>query len=112
MLRAFTNYQQTNWEENLPSTEFACNNATNVSTRLTLFYINHSYNPTNPYAQKGIIPDKNPTVNKILEEITYTQKITQDTLTLAKANQEQNANKKQCDLSFSTGDQVLLSTAH
>src|SRR3954463_12436004 len=110
MLRAFTNYQQNNWEDNLPYAEFACNNATNSSTGLTPFYINHGHNPINPYAQLGTIPDKNPTVNEILEEIVYIQKVAQDTLAIAKANQEQFANKKRRDLTFSVGNQVLLST--
>lgn len=112
MLRAFTNYRQDNWEDNLPSAEFACNNATNTSTGLTPFYINQGHDPINPYTQIGTIPDKNPAVSEIIEEITYAQKIAQDTLALAKANQERNANKKRRDFTFSIGDQVLLSTAH
>ena len=94
MLRAFTNYRQDNWEDNLTAAEFACNNATNTSTRLTPFHINYGQNPTDPYTKLGPIPDKHPAVHNILEEITYAQKIAQDTLAIAKANQEQNANKK------------------
>ena len=112
MLRAFTNYRQNNWEENLTAAEFACNNANNASTGLSPFRINYGHNPINPYTKLQTIPDKNPAVSEILAEITYAQKIAQDTLAIAKANQEQNANKKRRDGTFKIGDQVLLSTSH
>src|SRR6184192_3899195 len=94
MLRAFTNYQQTNWENNLTAAEFAYNTAVNTSTGLTPFQVNYGHQPINPYSQLGNLPDKTPAVKEILDEITYTQRITQDALALAKANQEKHANKK------------------
>ena len=94
MLRAFTNYQQTNWENNLTAAEFACNATVNTSMGLTPFQVNYGHQPINLYSQLGTLPDKTPAVKEILEEITYTQQIAQDALALAKVNQEKNANKK------------------
>ena len=72
MLRASTNYQQTNWEDNLTAAEFAYNTAVNTSTGLTPFQINYGHQPVNPYSQLGNLPDKTPAVKEILDEITYT----------------------------------------
>ena len=110
MLRAFTSYNQNNWEQNLTAAEFACNNAINTSTNLTPFQINYGHHPTNPYSNLTHIPDKHPSVKDFLKKIQYTQNLAKDTLAIAKAHQEQNANRTRCDTSFQIGDSVLLST--
>ena len=45
-LRAFTNYQQDNWSELLPLSEFAYNNAPNATTGISPFFANKGYNPS------------------------------------------------------------------
>jgi hypothetical protein len=45
-LRVYCNYQQDNWSELLPLTEFAYNNAPNATTGLTPFYANKGYHPS------------------------------------------------------------------
>ncbi len=44
-LRAFANYEQTNWVELLPLAEFAYNNSIHTTTRLTPFFANYGYHP-------------------------------------------------------------------
>src|SRR3954462_3008562 len=112
MLRAFTNYQQDNWDQLLSTTEFAWNNAPNASTGMTPFHINQGRDPLNPYTMITKIPDNIPAASEWLEHLNNTMKQVTDALVLAKANQETNANKKRRDLQFDIGDQVLLSSSH
>lgn len=44
-LRAFVNYEMSNWEDLLPTAEFAYNNATSSSTGMSPFFANYGYNP-------------------------------------------------------------------
>ena len=44
-LRAFTNYEMSNWEDLLATAEFAYNNAESTATRMTPFYANYGYHP-------------------------------------------------------------------
>jgi hypothetical protein len=44
-LRCTINYQQDNWTDLLPTAEFAYNNATHASTKMTPFYANYGYHP-------------------------------------------------------------------
>src|SRR5258708_7927952 len=45
-LQAYTNYQQDNWSSLLPLAEFAYNNATNETTRVSPFFANKGYHPS------------------------------------------------------------------
>src|SRR3954468_7418004 len=93
MLRAFTNYQQDNWDQLLSTTEFACNNAPNASTSMTPFHINQGRDPLNPYTMITKIPDNIPAASDWLAHLDNTMKQVTDALVLAKANQEKNANR-------------------
>src|SRR6266571_4235027 len=44
-LRIYCNYQQDNWSELLPLTEFAYNNALNATTSVSPFFANKGYHP-------------------------------------------------------------------
>jgi hypothetical protein len=44
-LRAYCNYQQDNWKQLLPVTEFCYTNIQLETTRVTLFYANYGYHP-------------------------------------------------------------------
>ena len=112
MLRAYTNYWQDNWDTLLTAAEFACNNAPNQSTSMTPFHLNSGQDPWNPYSSLLQIPDQVPATSDFLESISTGIKMAQDSLTLAKANQEKNANKSRRELEFNVGDQVLLNSNH
>ncbi|RAL63904.1 hypothetical protein DID88_003092 [Monilinia fructigena] len=57
-LRAFVNYEMSNWEDLLATAEFAYNNSTTTSTGLTPFYANYGFHPAahNP----TVDPPRNP----------------------------------------------------
>jgi len=44
-LRVYCNYQQDNWSELLPLTEFAYNNAPSATTGISPFFANKGYDP-------------------------------------------------------------------
>jgi hypothetical protein len=44
-LRVYCNYQQDNWADLLPITEFAYNNAPNATTGISPFFTNKGYHP-------------------------------------------------------------------
>src|SRR4051812_9927880 len=112
MLRAFTSYQQDNWDTRLTAAKFACNNAPNQSTGMTPFHLNHGQDPWNPYSTLAHIPDHVPSVADFLKSISNGIQTAKDALTLAKANQERNANKHRRDVEYDVGDQVLLNANH
>jgi hypothetical protein len=112
MLRAFVGYQQNDWDTILATAEFACNNAPNASTGMTPFHMNYGRDPYNPYTAIANIPDAVPATADFLESLKNATKIATDTLVLAKANQEKNANKSRREVSYMVGDQVLLSSNH
>jgi hypothetical protein len=59
-LRCYIDYQQTDWSSLLPVAEFAYNNTTHSSTKVTPFFANFGYHPkftvTIPRVTKGNIP--------------------------------------------------------
>src|SRR4051812_2345107 len=112
MICAFTSYKQNNWEHHLPSAEFTFNNTVNISTRLTPFYINYGQNLTTPSNRITHLPDQVPATSEMLESIHNATKMAQDSLAIAKANQEIQANKKRRSLTFQVGEKVLLSSTH
>jgi hypothetical protein len=112
MLRAFVSYRQDDWDRQLSSAEFACNNAPNASTGMSPFRMNYGRDPYNPYSAIKSLPDKIPAVAEFLEALSNTTKIAKDALVLAKANQERNANKARRDVQYEVGEQVLLSANH
>jgi transposase InsO family protein len=112
MLRAVVGYRQDDWDEHLAAAEFACNNAPNASTSLSPFKINHGFEPYNPYSSIKKIPDDTPAMADFLQKLANATKQATDALTLAKANQERNANKSRRDVKYQVGDMVLLSSSH
>jgi hypothetical protein len=112
MLRAFTSYQQDDWDTQLTAAEFACNNAPNQSTSMTPFHLNYGQDPWNPYSSLSQIPDQVPSVTDFLTSISNGIQTAKDALTLAKANQERNANRHRRDIEYNVGDQVLLNSNH
>src|SRR4051812_10814739 len=112
MLRAFTSYQQDDWDLYLTAAEYACNNAPNASTGMSPFKINSGQDLQSPYSSITKIPDHIPATHDFIEQISNATKIAHDALVLAKANQEKNANKSRRDVQFEINDEVLLSSTH
>src|SRR3954451_3068436 len=112
MLRAYVGYHQDNWDSLLPAAEFACNNAPNASTQMTPFRLCYGRDPVDPYTQITAFPDTIPAAVDFHRQQQNAIKQATDALVLAKANQEKYANQHHRNISFSVGDQVLLSSSH
>src|SRR3954470_16553315 len=112
MLRAFTSYQQDDWDMQLTAAEFTCNNAPNQSTGMTPFHLNHSQDPWNPYLSITHILDQVPLMTEFMKAISNGIQTAKDALALAKAHQERNANRHRREVKHEVGDQVLLNANH
>src|SRR3954468_1968966 len=104
MLRAFTSYQQDDWDMQLTAAEFTCNNALNQSTGMTPFHLNHGQDPWDPYMSITQIPDQVPSVAEFMKAISNGIQTAKDTLALAKAHQEQNAKRHHREVKHEVGD--------
>lgn len=108
MLRAFIDNKQSNWDQLLPSLEFAYNNAVNASTGFSPFFLNSGQHPRLPAALLSVPNSSVPTVDTFLNEQATTLILAQDALQRAQDHQEEQANKRRRDHTFKVGDQVLL----
>jgi len=108
MLRAFVDNKQSNWDQLLPSLEFAYNNAVNASTGYSPFFLNTGQHPGLPAALLSTPDSSVPTVDAFLSEQVTTLILAQDALQRAQDHQEEQANKRRRDHKFKVGDQVLL----
>ncbi|GJJ75505.1 hypothetical protein EMPS_07863 [Entomortierella parvispora] len=108
MLRAFIDNKQSNWDQLLPSLEFAYNNAVNASTGYSPFFLNSGQHPRLPTALLGKPNSSVPTVDTFLTEQATTLALAQDALQRAQDHQEQQANKRRRDHKYKVGDKVLL----
>ena len=108
MLRAFIDNKQSNWDQLLPSLEFAYNNAVNASTGYSPFYLNSGQHPRLPIALLGTPTSSVPTVDHFLTEQATTLTLAQDALQRAQDHQEEQANKRRRDHKYKVGDKILL----
>eukprot|EP00200_Dunaliella_tertiolecta_P008577 CAMPEP_0202391580 /NCGR_PEP_ID=MMETSP1127-20130417/91912_1 /ASSEMBLY_ACC=CAM_ASM_000462 /TAXON_ID=3047 /ORGANISM="Dunaliella tertiolecta, Strain CCMP1320" /LENGTH=293 /DNA_ID=CAMNT_0048994021 /DNA_START=3046 /DNA_END=3927 /DNA_ORIENTATION=+ len=109
MLRHYVSPQQDDWDTHLAAAEFAINNSYQESIKTTPFCLDYGRDPRTPLSWAIRKPSKVPAV----EDFT---KAMQDDLQKAKAackaqhRQKSQADKKQRDVEFSIGDEVMLSS--
>src|SRR3954468_18647509 len=76
MLRITVNYQQNDWDEQLPALEFAYNNSVNNSTKETPFFLDNGKHPNVPdNLISPKIPVNIPTVDEFLQKMQNIIKI-------------------------------------
>ena len=97
MLRAFIDNKQSNWDQLLPSLEFAYNNAVNASTGYSPFFLNSGQHPRLPIALLDTPTSSVPAVDHFLTEQATTLTLAQDALQRAQDHQEAQANKRRRD---------------
>ena len=113
MLRAYVSTQHTDWDEHLPSVEFAYNNSVNPTTGYTPFYMNYGQNPHVPVTLLTPRPlTENPVATGFAQQQQRVLQRAQESIAKAQEAQARNANKKRTDMTFNIGDQVLLETTH
>ena len=108
-LRAYVNYEQDNWVELLPLAQFAYNNATHASTRLSPFFANYGYHPElqfkRPKAMRLLPSQKS--ADAFAQTLNETHTILKKNL--AKAQEKQSQYAKGKDIEFEVGEKVWLS---
>ena len=108
ILRTTVNHRQTNWEELLPTSEFAINDMVQASTCETPFFLNYGHHPTS-------LPDlaASTPVRESTRDLQWL-KAHQDALTVAKDSirtafdkQIYHADQERKDVKFKKGEKVL-----
>ena len=113
MLRAYTNDRHTDWDRHLTAAEFACNNATQASTRHSPFYLNYGQHPNTPAnLLRRVDTSPNQSTEDFLETIRTSLSQAKEYLHQAQQRQAQVADRHRRPLEFDVGAQVLLSTTH
>jgi hypothetical protein len=106
ILRGFVNPAQDNWDTLLPLVEFAINNSYQASIRSTPFFLNYGRHPVTP-ANIGVPVRGTPSPTKALE-IQDALRRAQECLKAAQHHMSHYANAKRRNVSYETGDFVLL----
>jgi Chromo (CHRromatin Organisation MOdifier) domain/Integrase core domain len=108
MLRAYSTYNQDQWDEYLPAAEFAYNNSKQLSTGHTPFELDcgqHPFTPASLITQRTSVP----AADNFLEHWDNMINIAKDNLREAQERQTEYANQHRRHLTFQIGDKVLLS---
>jgi hypothetical protein len=114
MLRAYANYQQDNWDEQLVAAEIACNNSEQASTGYSPFFLSAGQHPNLPILEaiREADASTNPTANEMLQNMTQALQQARENLLVAQNRQQRYANEHRREKVFAEGDMVLLSTAN
>ena len=111
MLRAYSTYNQDQWDEYLPAAEFAYNNSKQTSTGYTPFELDcgqHPLTPASLLSQGTSVP----AADNFLEHWENMIAMAKDSLREAQDNQTKYANQHRRHLTFNLGDKVLLSAQY
>jgi len=116
-LRAYINHHQDDWVDWLPGAEFAANNHSSETTKMTPFMANYGFNPVTglePRQESGRqTPRRLQTkdADTFVEKLTAIEKECHAQMTYAQAAQEESANKTRTPApSYRVGDMVLVSS--
>jgi hypothetical protein len=114
MLRAYTNYEQNDWDEKLVAAEIAYNNSVQASTGFSPFFLNAGQHPNLPMslALREADASSNPSANELFSAMADALNKAKENLTAAKQRQAAYANEHRREVVFKEGDMVLLSTAN
>ena len=105
LLKPFV-FQGQDWEELLPSLEFAYNDTIQSSTGQTPFYLNYGYHPTGVTRHE---PVDNPHAEDQVRYLLRLQEAARDAINDAQQVQRRNADKRRTDAALiKEGDWVLL----
>lgn len=114
ILRAFTDYQQNDWDEQLDNCEIAMNNSVQASTGYSAYYLGCGQHPILPNNINVPILDEstNQTATEMLQQLTTDLEQARQNIQKAQARQAKYANQHRRLVIFKEGEMVLLSTAN
>jgi hypothetical protein len=110
MLRSVINHRQNDWEDKLPSLEFAYNNSSNATTKTTPFFLATGYTPRAIPVHQSTVHRDLPAVDEHLDRLEAITKAVTDNIHAAQDRQARHADQHRQDETFHVGDLVLLST--
>jgi hypothetical protein len=111
VLRAYTDPKQNDWDKYLSTAEFAINNSVSPSTGTSPFYANYGQHPKTPL-DAALHSTSVPAAADLKAHIDEVSSTIKAKLSEAQDRQQRAANSRRRDISFNTGDQVLLSTVN
>ena len=114
MLRAYVNYQQSDWDDYLISAEIAFNNSVQLSTGYSPYYLNHGFHPSFPIQMtaESEQESKNEAAKQYLTNMQESIEKAKENLQVAQQRQKKYADENRREESFIVGEMVLLSTAN
>ena len=110
--QAFVNFEQNDWVQLLPITEFAYNNAKNTSTNHILFKLNYKYHPRVSYKKDLGLRSKLKTMEELSSKLQNLMAVCQQNLHHAQELQKRAHDKEVKPRSYAPGDKVWLSSKH
>lgn len=114
MLRSYVSERHNDWDKRLAAAEFAINNASSASTGESPFYLNYGFHPLTPATIDLPQPDRlrSQAAADFVTRMNADMTAAKEKLKTAQERQAHYANTKRRDVTFTVGDQVLLSTAN
>jgi len=111
-LRAFINWEMTNWVELLPFAEFCYNNSEHSATKTTPFYGVYGKHPTNNWPVPVIV--NNPAAEDVVQNLEQLQTIMRENLKQAQTRMAKYYDRKVHPKApdFKVGDWVMLRADH
>ena len=111
-LRAYSNYNQDDWDIHLPALQFSINSSTSASTGFSPFQLQTGQQPRSPLDVITHTLDSSvPAAKDFLMDIKASIGAAKDNIHSAQLKMSQQANKRRRPHAFSIGDMVLVSSA-
>jgi hypothetical protein len=121
VLRSYVNIHQNDWDEHLPTVEYAANDSVQASTGVTAFKAIYGRDLISPLALMAQPPPpegdavarrRHESIRAFSARMAAQYKDIQASIRAAQERQKKYANEKRRDVEFKVGDQVLLRADH
>ena len=107
-LRTYADDQQTNWAKLLPMAQFACNNAVNVITGKSPFFVTYGYNPEIHFIEDNERKGGVPAAEERVKQLWEMRKVLAERWQTASEASVAQFNKKHQTKTYTVGQWVML----